>query len=875
MLSTEKTSSESIPATRKRPTKNEIFLRICNERNFVGFTFVEMRTKIENGEKKKDAVGYPPSWSKITKENYLSSINPAHKGFAFRTGNPSGITVIDCDTVTSYEGIIRDFPELKECLTVKTNKGFHIYCKYTPQPKNNEESFHSYPDIDIRNDGGIIFAPPTTYNFFGTKTGYKFVNKKAPLLELPKKLLSDLKDKSKTTRVIDLKDKSGATRIIRVKSEEPKNESIKFAEQIDLEVRADELRQLICSLPEDYLKDGDTWRKVGAIVHHELGDNQFAKQLFLEISKRSPTHRDKVKMSDVEKVWRFFSSNKEKIVTIASIYHNARAHGILQQALEEGPQQEHQQGPQQEPQGPQQEPQEGPQEEPQLEHQEPQQEPQKEPKDVFDFEKDDINHTTLARYFVICYGADFVQTKSIDGKSTALFHWSDIGKVWEPNIQAKQHMLRMIGDEFFFKLQSQAASLKGGQRLSVFTQLPRQLQCRTNKEKIQAEIITQMPISEVDFDTNAAQYDNLQFRNGVLMLNKVVLAADNTIKCDGAFRPRIKEDKITQFLDWDFGPAEEENLAFVKEIFRQIQPEAEQLQFQLDWLAYCLTGHTGAQRFKMNIGHTALNGKSTEANIHRNVFGMYSTKIPKNTFAEDNQKAHKPLMELLQSPIRLAYMEELDRKKIDIDAFKEWVDGKEQTVEVMYGYQLRRRIQAKFMSSSNKDPNADADAGFIRRGLIQYYYSKFVLEGENPAQNIFKKIENLDETFLQERFRRAYLTMLLPHVFRYYSGRRLAIPAFAERQFEKIMDEYDAFKTALYEICEKGTQADCVWKDDVVSALKLKMGQHIKWEKHVLPEIKRFGLIYERDSRVLSKYSNRSERGIIRGLKWPAILDEA
>jgi hypothetical protein len=52
----------------------------------------------------------------------------------------------------------------------------------------------------------------------------------------------------------------------------------------------------------------------------------------------------------------------------------------------------------------------------------------------------------------------------------------------------------------------------------------------------------------------------------------------------------------------------------------------------------------------------------------------------------------------------------------------------------------------------------------------------------------FHQIENLDETFLEERFRRAYLTMLLPHVVRYYSGRRLAIPAFAERQFEKIMD---------------------------------------------------------------------------------------
>jgi hypothetical protein len=54
-------------------------------------------------------------------------------------------------------------------------------------------------------------------------------------------------------------------------------ESIKFSEQIGLKVRSDELRQLICSLPEEYQEDGDTWRKVGAIVHHEFGDTQFAK----------------------------------------------------------------------------------------------------------------------------------------------------------------------------------------------------------------------------------------------------------------------------------------------------------------------------------------------------------------------------------------------------------------------------------------------------------------------------------------------------------------------------------------------------------------------------------------------------------------------
>jgi hypothetical protein len=180
----------------KQTTKHELFLRICKKRSFVGFTFKEIGNKIENGKKKKDPKGYPESWGVIKKENYTDFINPMHKGFAIKTGAISGITVIDCDTTVVYDSIIRDYPQLGETLTVKTNKGFHMYCQYVKGAKNNEESFQSYPDVDIRNDGGIIFAPPTTYNFFGTHTGYKFVNKHATILPIPPGLIADLRDYS-------------------------------------------------------------------------------------------------------------------------------------------------------------------------------------------------------------------------------------------------------------------------------------------------------------------------------------------------------------------------------------------------------------------------------------------------------------------------------------------------------------------------------------------------------------------------------------------------------------------------------------------------------------------------------------------------------
>ena len=54
-------------------------------------------------------------------------------------------------------------PELKEYKTIQTNKGFHIWFKYDPDFKTTTDAFSEYKGVDIRNEAGIVFCPPTTY----------------------------------------------------------------------------------------------------------------------------------------------------------------------------------------------------------------------------------------------------------------------------------------------------------------------------------------------------------------------------------------------------------------------------------------------------------------------------------------------------------------------------------------------------------------------------------------------------------------------------------------------------------------------------------------------------------------------------------------
>jgi hypothetical protein len=281
-------------------------------------------------------------------------------------------------------------------------------------------------------------------------------------------------------------------------------------------------------------------------------------------------------------------------------------------------------------------------------------------------------------------------------------------------------------------------------------------------------------------------------------------------------------------------------------------------------LGYCLTGHTGEQRLKFNIGYSAANGKTTEALIQAACFGLYCAELPKNIFAENNTKGHKFLLELIQSPVRYAYIEEMDRNKLDEEMMKTWTDGKEKKVEVLFSTYYKAHSQAKFTSGSNKDPNTKGDQGFLRRGLLQYYNSRFVRKDCNPLKHVYPKIDKLEAHFSGDQgMKRAYLEMLLPHVVDYYTN-GLFIPDSAEKNLADTLECYDRLRTTLFDLYEKGDEFDRISKDELMDALKANYEHRVKWED-ILPDLRSLGINYEKDLRIT--YNGQSRRGAIIGLK--------
>ena len=117
----------------------------------------------------------------------------------------------------------------------------------------------------------------------------------------------------------------------------------------------------------------------------------------------------------------------------------------------------------------------------------------------------------------------------------------------------------------------------------------------------------------------------------------------------------------------------------------------------------------------------------------------------------------------MESPIRLAYINELDESKLDEDFFKKFGDCKNIQFQKMYDTMNDSRIQAKLITTSNQDPNMKFDGGTIRRTLIQRYESQFVNKKlvDDSKHRYLMNTTWVEDRFTQDKYKLAYFHFLL------------------------------------------------------------------------------------------------------------------
>lgn len=310
---------------------------------------------------------------------------------------------------------------------------------------------------------------------------------------------------------------------------------------------------------------------------------------------------------------------------------------------------------------------------------------------------------------------------------------------------------------------------------------------------------------DIEFDIGTDNLYNIHFKNGVYDMKQKI------------FRSRIETDYITKYLNYNYIAEDQIPQEIHDDVigyFNRVQPNKDQCNFTLGYLAYGITGDTTKQIFKMNIGHTASNGKSTELSIHEKCFDIYTVKMDNRVLLNGFEKRHKHLIDLVKNPIRLVYFEEMPKgKKLDVNFIKDFVDGKKISCEIMHGTNDKIKIQAKLMSISNHDFQCDTDEGILRRGRVQKYESKFISKEDgviNPEMHIYEKIEGFENRFDNELYKNAYFHLLLKYVD------KLVIPTSNKEEFKKTAEESDTILNNINEyFVITGNPSDKISREEI------------------------------------------------------------
>ena len=190
--------------------------------------------------------------------------------------------------------------------------------------------------------------------------------------------------------------------------------------------------------------------------------------------------------------------------------------------------------------------------------------------------------------------------------------------------------------------------------------------------------------------------------------------------------------------------------------------------FMMSYFSYCLTGETREQKSLFTIGLKASNGKSTGTKIFETCFREYSRKLTNAFFKENNESVHKEIAEL--KGIRYAYMEEYPKNcNLNVDLYKDLVDGNTRTNKVMYGTTEEIQITFKINILSNHIPKFENDKGILRRGLMAELTNCFLDEHEYKKK---KRTYLLDYTLLMkfndEKYKQSFFNILLNYSIQYY-----------------------------------------------------------------------------------------------------------
>lgn len=350
--------------------------------------------------------------------------------------------------------------------------------------------------------------------------------------------------------------------------------------------------------------------------------------------------------------------------------------------------------------------------------------------------------------------------------------------------------------------------------------------------------------------------DVVNFKNGLVDLKT------------GLFRTRTPDDYYTKTLDYDYVEKVNKKISEnLKTIFSRICNDDEETTENIKiWLGYCMTGEIDQHRSMWFLGHSASNGKSTLLEAFDAMYHIYCCKLSNQAYELGYQKKHKQFIRLKN--IRCAWIEELNKNKLNITDLKEHIGGKSiGGNEVLYGSAEDIIINFKLNFVSNYYPKFISDNGMIRRGYALEHTNRFVeqktYDTSKNKKGLYIRDTTIKQLICKDEYKNALFNMLLPYATKYYTnGFKDTNMNILDDNWKRICFDNDKMSLFIGEKFEKtDDENDRIGKEDFLEMYR----QHYELKKisfvNLLEDIKRINIIYKPQASIKGK------KGVIVGLK--------
>lgn len=332
------------------------------------------------------------------------------------------------------------------------------------------------------------------------------------------------------------------------------------------------------------------------------------------------------------------------------------------------------------------------------------------------------------------------------------------------------------------------------------------------------------------------------------------------------FRKRTNKDYFTKCLNYDYTTEVDKQITNdILKTLRQIcNDDNKMFEFMMSFFGYALTGETKEQKSLFTIGLKASNGKSTFSKIFETCFQPYVSKVSNNFLKMNYSNFHKEMAELKGS--RYVYIEELPKNvPIDVDLYKDIVDGNHIRNNIMFGTSEYIDINFKINILTNHIPKFENDKGILRRGLMAELNTEF-LDGENFKDKNGTYLVNKDilQNYYREEYKQALFFILKDYAYEYYNK---GLNTFKEltSKFKDVCSENDLMAQFIEsEIIQTDNNRDRIHRDEFLEQFNSKYHLKKQWND-ILSDVKRL-LTYDNQARV--KYNGRSQKMSLLNVKW-------